>query len=83
MINQNTSYTPHHTIPNQIILQYHIQKRAMRVILPSHSYDKVLQLVDSPRLNDRRNDISMKTLLMIAKGGPLVEYITQTRDCAH
>jgi hypothetical protein len=61
-----------------------VQKQAMRVILTGHSHDKTLQLGGCPRLNDtRRNDICMKTLMKIAKGGALAEHTTQTRDCAH
>lgn len=61
-----------------------LQKRAMRIIFPGHSYDKALQSANCTRLSDRRNAICIKTLRKIAKrAGPLTEHVTQTRACAH
>ena len=60
-----------------------VQKRAMRIIFPGHSYDEALQLANCTRLSDRRNEICINTLQKIAKrAGPLVEHVTQSRACA-
>ena len=34
-----------------------VQRRAMRIIFPGHSYDEALQLANCTRLSDRRNEI--------------------------
>ena len=60
-----------------------VQKRAMRIIFPGHSYDEALQLANCTSLSDRRNEICINTLQKIAKrAGPLVEHVTQSRACA-
>ena len=60
-----------------------VQKRAMRIIFPGHSYDEALQLANCTRLSDRRNETCINTLPKIAKrAGPLVEHVTQSRACA-
>ena len=60
-----------------------VQKRAMRIIFPGHSYDEALQLANCTRLSDRRNKICIKTLQKIVKsGGPLAEHVTESRACA-
>ncbi len=60
-----------------------VQKRAMRIIFPGHSYDEALQLANCTRLGDKRNETCINTLLKIAKrAGTLVEHETQSRACA-
>ena len=60
-----------------------IQKRAMRIIYPGQTYKEALQLASCPRLDTRREDLCVKTLMSISKGGHLTQYMTQTRACAH
>ena len=60
-----------------------VQKRAMRIIFPGHSYDEALQLANCTRLSDRRNETCINTLQKIAKrAGPLAEHVPQSRACA-
>ena len=60
-----------------------VQKRAMRIIFPGHSYDEALQLANCTRLGDRRNQMCIKTLQKITKrAGPLSEHVTEFRACA-
>ena len=44
-----------------------VQKRAIRIIFPGHSYDEALQLANCTRLIDRRNKMCIKTLQKIVK----------------
>ena len=63
-----------------------VQKRAMRIIFPSHSYDETLQLqvANCTRLSDRRNKMCIKTLQKIVKrAGPLAEHVTESRAYVH
>ena len=46
-----------------------MQKCAMHIILPGHSYDEALQLANCTRHSDRRNKIFIKTLHKIVKSG--------------
>ena len=58
-----------------------VQKRAMRIIFPGHSYDEALQLAYCTTLSDRRNQMCLKILQKIAKrAGPLLEH--ESRACA-
>ena len=61
-----------------------MQKRAMRIIFPGHSYDEALQLANCTRLSDRRSKMCIKTLQKIVKrAGPLAEHVTGSRACVH
>ena len=60
-----------------------VQKRAMRIIFPGHSYDEALQLANCTRLSDRQNKTCIKTLQKISKrAGPLAKHVTQSRASA-
>ena len=59
-----------------------VQKRALHIIYPGHSYSKALQLADCPRLDTRHDDLCTVTLEKINEGGPLSQ-LTQTRACTH
>ena len=61
-----------------------VQKRAMRIIFPGHSYDEALKLANCTRLSDRGNKMCIKTLQKIVKrAGPLAEQVTESRACVH
>jgi hypothetical protein len=60
-----------------------VQKHAMRIIFPGHSYDEALRLANCTRLSDRRNETCINTLQKIVKrAGPLAEHVTQSIACA-
>ena len=56
-----------------------IQKQAMRIIYPGQTYKESLQLASCPRLDARREDLCVNTLMSTSEGGLLAKYVTQTR----
>ena len=46
-----------------------VQMRALRIIYPRSSYQEALQLAKIPTLEDRRNELNMRTFDKITKGG--------------
>jgi hypothetical protein len=62
-----------------------VQKRTMRIIFPSHSYDETLQLANCTRLSNRRHKTCINTLQKIVnslatgpvKTSPILEYYYQ------
>ena len=74
----------HYALTNYLSDQLEkVQKRALRIIYPWHSYSEALQLAGCPRLDTMRYDLCAKTLKKINKGGPLSQHLTQTRAGAH
>ena len=55
----------------------------MRIIYPGQTYKEALQLASCPRLDAWREDLCVKTVMSIYKGGHLAQYVTQTKACAH
>ena len=60
-----------------------IQKRALRIIYPEQTYKDALLLAGITKLETRREDLCLKTLTKITRGGPLTQYVTQTRSNEH
>ena len=55
----------------------------MRIIYPGQSYEEALVLANCARLDNRREKLCLKALTKISKGGPLAQYVTQTRASEH
>ena len=60
-----------------------VQMRGLRIIHPRSSYQEVLQLAKIDRLEDRRDELCMRTFDKITKGGPLSKHLTPIRTTAH
>ena len=60
-----------------------IQKRALRIIYPEQTYKDALLLAGITKLETSREDLCLKTLTKITRGGPLTQYVTQTRSNEH
>ena len=60
-----------------------VQMRALRIIYPRSSYKEALQLAKIARLEDRRNELCMRTFDKITKGGPLSKHLTPISTIAH
>ena len=60
-----------------------IQKRALRIIYPEQTYKDALLLAGITKLWTSREDLCLKTLTKITRGGPLTQYVTQTRSNEH
>ena len=60
-----------------------IQKRALRIIYPEQTYKDALLLAGITKLETRREDLCLKTLTKITRGGLLTQYVTQTRSNEH
>ena len=60
-----------------------VQMRALRIIHSRSSYQEALQLAKIARLEDRRDELCMRTFNNIAKGGPLSKHLTPIRTIAH
>ena len=60
-----------------------VQMRALRVIHPRSSYQEALQLAKTDRLEDRRDELCMRTFDKTTKGGPLSKHLTPIRTYAH
>ena len=60
-----------------------VQMRALRIIYPRSSYKEALQLGKITRLDDRHNELCMRTFDKITKGGPLSKHLTPIRTIAH
>ena len=60
-----------------------VQMRALRVIHPRSSYQEALKLAKTDRLEDRRDELCMRTFDKTTKGGPLSKHLTPIRTIAH
>ena len=60
-------------------------RRALRMIYPRSSYQEALQVAKIARLEDRRNELCMRTFDNITEGGhgPLSKHLTPIRPIAH
>ena len=58
-------------------------KRALKIILPGRSYNEILETLGCARLDERRSELCQKTLLKIAKGGPLSQHLPEMRNSVH
>ena len=56
-----------------------VQKRALRIILPGHSYREALASLGCLRVDETREQLCKK----VVKGGPLSSHIPPTRACGH
>ena len=55
----------------------------MRIIYPEQTYKDALLLAGITKLETRREDLCLKTLTKITRGGPLTQHVTQTRSNEH
>ena len=53
-----------------------VQMCGLRIIHPRSSYQEALQLAKIDRLEDRRDELCMRTFDKITKGGPLSKHLT-------
>ena len=60
-----------------------VEMRALRIIQPRSSYQEALQLAKIAGLEDRRNELCMRTFDKITKGGPVSKHLTPIRTIAH
>ena len=60
-----------------------IQKRALKIIVPALSYSEALQALNLRTLDERRNELCVKTLREISRGGPLVKHLPMTSQHSH
>ena len=65
----------HHALPSYIAELERAQKRTLRIILPGQSYKEALSQLGCSRLDERREDLCVKTIKKISKGGPLADHI--------
>ena len=56
---------------------------ALRIVYPPSSYQDAFQRAKIARLEDRRNELCMRTFDEITKGGPLLRHITPIKAFAH
>ena len=59
-----------------------VQMRALMIKYRRSYCQEALQLAKITRLEDRRNELCMRTFGKVAKGGPLPKHVTQTRTIA-
>ena len=55
----------------------------MRIIYPEQTYKDALLLAGITKLETRREDLCLKTLTKITRGGPLTQHVIQTRSNKH
>ena len=60
-----------------------VEMRALRIIHSRSSYQKALQLAKIAGLEDRRDELCMRTFDKITKGGPLSNHLTPIRTITH
>ena len=60
-----------------------VEMRALRIIHPRSSYQEALQLAKTAGLEDRCDELCMRTFDKITKGGPLSKHLTPIRTIAH
>ena len=74
----------HHALPSYLAGELErVQKRALRIILPGQSYKEALSQLKCSRLDERREELCLKTMKKISKGGPLADHIPKPRSINH
>ena len=74
----------HHALPFYLSQEVEcIQKRALKIIVPALSYSEALQFLNLRTLDERHNEICVKTLEKISRGGPLVKHLPMTSQHMH
>ena len=74
----------HHALPTYLADELErVQKRALRIILPGQSYKEALSQLKCSRLDERRDELCLKTIKKISKGGPLADHIPKPRSINH
>ena len=74
----------HHALPSYLSQELEgIQKRALKIIVPALSYSEALQALNLRTLDERRNELCVKTLSKISRGGPLVKHLPMTSQQSH
>ena len=69
----------HHALPSYLSQELErIQKRALKIIVPALSYSVALEFLNLRTLDERRNELCVKTLEKISRGGPLVKHLPMT-----
>ena len=69
----------HHALPSYLSQELErTQKRALKIIVPALSYSEALQFLNLRTLDERRNELCVKTLEKISRGGPLVKHLPMT-----
>ena len=71
----------HHALPSYLSQELErIQKHALKIIVPALSYSEALQALNLRTLDERHNELCVKTLRKISRGGPLVKPFTITSN---
>ena len=74
----------HHALPSYLSQELEcIQKRALKIIVPALSYSEARQFLNLRTLDERRNELCVKTLEKIQRGGPLVKHRPMTSQHMH
>ena len=74
----------HHALPSYLSQELErIQKRALKIIVPALSYSVALEFLNLRTLDERRNELCVKTLEKISRGGPLVKHLPMTSQHMH
>ena len=70
----------HHALPSYLSQELErVQKRALN----PNPYSEALQLLNLRTLDKRRNELCVKTLEKISRGGPLVKHLPMTSQHMH
>lgn len=74
----------HHALPSYLSQELErIQKRALKIIVPTLSYPEALQFLNLRTLVERRSELCVKTLENISRGGPLFKHLPKERKQVH
>ena len=66
----------HHALPSYLSQELErIQKRVLKIIVPVLSYSEALRFLNLRTLDERRNELCVKILVNITRGGPLVKHL--------
>ena len=74
----------HNALPTYLSSEIErVEMRALRIRHPRSSYQEALQLTKIAGLEDRRDELCMRTFDKITKGGPLSKNLTLIMTIAH
>ena len=73
----------YHALPSYLSQELErIQKRALKIIVPALSHSEALQALNFRTLDERRNELCVKTLGKISRG-PLVKHLPMASQHMH
>ena len=74
----------HHALPSCLSQELErIQKCALKIIVPALFYSEALEFLNLTTLDERRNELCVKTVEQISRGGPLVKHLPMTSQHMH